>query len=172
LIWAALDAGAQQTPKSDEELIANALSAAPAAVAQQAAVMAMDAQGQMRTLRAGSNKFTCMPDNPNSPGDDPMCLDQNGMEWAHAWMTKTAPPAGKVGFGYMLQGGTTPSNVDPFATQPPDGMHWMQEPPHEMIFNYGEAIQDYPKPGEMPDMTQPWVMWAGTPYEHLMLPVK
>ena len=48
----------------------------------------------------------------------------------------------------MLQGGTTPSNVDPFATQPPDGMDWMQEPPHVMIFNYGDAIQDYPKPGE------------------------
>ena len=52
-------------------------------------------------------------------------------------------------------------------------MKWMQEPPHVMVFNYGGggAIQDYPKPGEHADMTQPWVMWADTPYEHLMLPV-
>ena len=78
LTWSALDASAQ-TAKSDEELIANAISAAPEAVAQDAAVVAVDAQGQMRTLREGTNKFTCMPDNPNSPGDDPMCLDQNGM---------------------------------------------------------------------------------------------
>ena len=29
-----------------------------------------------------------------------------------AWVNKTEPPKGKVGFDYMLQGGTTPSNVD------------------------------------------------------------
>ena len=92
LAWSALDAAAQQKAMSDEELIANATSAAPEAVAQHAAVMAMDADGKMRTLREGTNNFTCMPDNPKSPGDDPMCLDQNGMEWAHAWMTNTAPP--------------------------------------------------------------------------------
>ena len=65
---------------SDEELIADATSAAPEAVAQNATVMAMDAQGKMRTLREGSKNFTWMPDNPPSPGTDPMCLDQNGMD--------------------------------------------------------------------------------------------
>ena len=42
-----------------------------------------------------------------------------------------------------------------------------------MVFNYGGegAIKDYPRPGEMADMTQAWVMWAGSPYEHLMIPV-
>jgi hypothetical protein len=50
LAWPALDATAQGS-KSDEELIANAISAAPEAVAQDAAVVAVDAQGQMRTLR-------------------------------------------------------------------------------------------------------------------------
>ena len=121
LAWPAMDAAAQQKTMSDEELIANATSAAPEAVAEHAAVMAMDAQGQMRTLREGTNNFTCMPDNPQSPGDDPMCLDQNGMEWAHAWMTKTAPPEGKVGFGYMLQGGSDASNEDPHASGPAEG---------------------------------------------------
>ena len=119
LAWPALDATAQQEAMSDEELIANATSAAPEAVAQDATVMAMDAQGKMRTLREGSNNFTCMPDNPPSPGNDPMCLDQNGMEWAHAWMTKTAPPEGKVGFGYMLQGARTRATRMPM----PPGRH-------------------------------------------------
>ena len=137
-----------------------------------AAVITFDANGKVRTLREGSNNFTCLPDDPSNPANDPNCVDENGLEWVMAYVGKTQPPEGKVGFGYMLQGGTTPSNVDPSATQPPDGMDWMQEPPHVMIFNYGDAIQDYPKPGEMPDMTQQWVMWAGTPYEHLMLPVK
>jgi hypothetical protein len=101
------------------------MSAAPEAVARDAAIMAVDAQGQMRTLREGTNNFTCMPDNPQSPGDDPMCLDQNGMEWAHAWMTKTEPPEGRVGFGYMLQGGSDASNEDPHATAPAEGKEWV-----------------------------------------------
>ncbi|MET0483418.1 MAG: hypothetical protein ABWZ27_10955 [Aestuariivirgaceae bacterium] len=84
---------------SDEQLIKNALSAAPKAVAKDASVVAMDDKMQMRTLRKGKNNFTCMPDNPKSPGNDPMCLDAGGVQWAHAWMSKTAPPAGVVGFG-------------------------------------------------------------------------
>ena len=87
-------------------------------------------------------------------------------------VSKTEPPKGKIGFGYMLQGGTTPSNVDPFATKPPDGMGWMQEPPHVMVFNYGERCRAIRSRGSTPDMTRPWVMWAGSPYEHLMMPVK
>jgi hypothetical protein len=34
-----------------------------------------------------------------------------------AWVNKTEPPEGKMGFGYMLQGGATPSNLDTFATK-------------------------------------------------------
>src|SRR5687767_9823775 len=91
---------------SDEEIIANATSAAPEAVARDAAVVAMNEKMEMRTVREGKNNFTCMPDNPMSPGNDPMCLDEGGMQWAHAWMTKQQPPAGLVGFGYMLMGGS------------------------------------------------------------------
>jgi hypothetical protein len=171
LTWPALDAAAQAS-KSDEELIANATSAAPEAVAQDAAVMAVDAQGQMRTLREGTNSFTCMPDNPNSPGDDPMCVDQHGMEWAHAWMTKTAPPEGKVGLGYMLQGGSDASNEDPYATGPAAGEEWVDTGPHVMLFNVGAMAQTYPSQKDNPDTSQPYVMWPGTPYEHLMIPVE
>jgi hypothetical protein len=170
--WPALDAAAQQKAMSDEELIANATSAAPEAVAQNAAVMAIDAQGQMRPLRAGTNNFTCMPDDPANPENDPVCVDENGLEGVKALVAKKEPPPGKVGFGYMLQGGSTASNLDPYATEPPAGKEWHKEPPHVMIFNMGDLPQDYPQPGEDPDMSKPWVMWAGTPYEHLMLPVE
>ena len=172
LAWPALDAAAQQKAMSDEELIANATSAAPEAVAQNAAVVAVDAQGQMRTLREGTNNFTCMADNPQSPGDDPMCLDGNGMEWAHAWMTKAEPPEGKVGFGYMLQGGSDASNEEPHATEPAEGGEWVDTGAHVMIFNVGEMVQGYPSQKENPDTSQPYVMWPGTPYEHLMIPVE
>jgi hypothetical protein len=160
-----------QQQKTDQELIENATSAAPEAVAAKAAVIAVDAQGKLRTLREGSNNFTCLPDDPANPANDPVCVDENGLEWIKALVGKKEPPPGKVGFGYMLQGGSTASNLDPYATEPPAG-EWHQEPPHVMIFNLGELPQDYPQPGEQADMSQPWVMWAGTPYEHLMIPVE
>lgn len=165
-----LAATALSADMSDEELIKNAMSAAPEAVARDATIMAMDENGKMRTLREGTNNFTCIADDPG-PGNNPMCLDKNAMEWATAWMNKTEPPEGKVGFGYMLAGGATPSNIDPFA-KAPEGKELAQEPPHVMILNLPQLPADYPKPGENPDRSRPWVMWAGTPYEHLMIPVE
>ena len=160
---------AHTPPKTDEEMIANAMSAAPAAVGRDATIMAMDEKGQMRVLRQGTGPFTCMPDNPMTPGNDPMCLDKNGMEWAHAWMTRAAPPA-KVGFGYMLMGGSDASNDDPYAMAPAPGKQWIDTGPHVMILNPGSLADAYPK--QAGDPSQPYVMWPGTPYEHIMVPVR
>lgn len=159
-------------PMSDEEIIASAEKAAPAAVAKQATIIAMDDKMQMRTVREGTNGFTCMADNPQSPGTDPMCLDKGGMEWAGAWMSKKDPPEGLVGFGYMLAGGSDASNTDPHATEPDEKGKWVDTGPHIMIFNAGEAVKNYPQQGDNPDTKSPYVMWAGTPYEHLMIPVE
>jgi hypothetical protein len=158
--------------KGDEKLMRNALSAAPKAVAKDATIVAMNEKGEMRVVRKGRNNFTCMPDNPATPGNDPMCLDKNGMEWAHAWMTKQQPPRGKIGFGYMLAGGSDASNLDPHAAKPASGSKWVDTGPHIMIFNVGTAMEGYPTQQDKPDTKQPYVMWGGTPYEHLMIPVK
>jgi len=164
-------AAAAKAP-SDASLIASAMQAAPAKVAKDATIVAMDASHQMRTLRKGSNGFTCMPDNPETPGPDPMCMDANAMLWVNAWMEHKNPPAGKVGFMYMLAGGTDASNTDPYATNPTATNHWVKTGPHIMILNADAAFYDsYPKSPD-PDTTQPYVMWAGTPYQHLMAPVK
>jgi hypothetical protein len=157
---------------SDEELIENAMSAAPEAVGRDATIIAFDEEMNVRTVREGTNNFTCLPDNPASPGNDPMCLDANGLEWAEAWMSKAQPPAGKVGFGYMLQGGSDASNADPHASEPAAGADWVDTGPHVMIFNAGEMAHGYPSQTENPDTGQPYVMWLGTPYEHLMIPVE
>jgi hypothetical protein len=163
---------AHKGPKTDKEKIANAMTAAPRAVASKATIMDMDDKGQMRTLRPGTSGFTCLPDNPMTPGNDPMCLDKNGMEWAGAWMSKQPPPQGKIGFGYMLAGGSDASNTDPHAVKPAPGGKWVDTGPHVMILNYGTGMEGYPRQGENPDTTQPYVMWPGTPWEHLMIPVR
>jgi hypothetical protein len=42
------------------------MAAAPKNIAEDATIVAMDDKGGMRTLRKGTNGFTCMPDNPTS----------------------------------------------------------------------------------------------------------
>jgi len=157
---------------SDAELIASAMKAAPASVAKGATIVTMESDRTMRTVRKGANGFTCMPDNPATPGPDPMCMDANAMAWAHAWMSHETPPAGKVGFMYMLSGGTDASNTDPYATQPTSTNHWIKTGPHIMIVGADATFYDaYPKDAD-PDTSVPYVMWSGTPYQHLMAPVK
>lgn len=157
---------------TDSQLIASAMKAAPASVAKGATVVTMEANGTMRTLRKGTNGFTCMPDNPATPGPDPMCLDANSMEWVNALMSHKTPPAGKVGFMYMLAGGTDASNTDPYAAKPTANNHWIKTGPHIMVVGGDQAFYNaYPKSAD-PDTSVPYVMWAGTPYQHLMAPVK
>lgn len=157
--------------QTDDDLIKSAESAAPAAVSAGATVYAMDASGQMRTVREGTNGWWCMPDSPATPGPDPMCGDANSMEWAMAWIGKAEPPAGKVGFMYMLAGGTDASNTDPYATAPAEGNNWVQTGPHVMVVNAGSQMAGYPEDAD-PDTSVPYVMWSGTPYAHLMIPVQ
>jgi hypothetical protein len=161
-----------QPSQSDEQAIKSAMSAAPDAVAKGAAVIAMEADGKMRALKAGTNGFSCMPDNPVTPGPDPMCMDRNAMEWVHAWVAHKPPAAGKVGLMYMLAGGTDASNTDPYAPKPEPGNNWIETGPHIMIVGADASFYDsYPKDAK-PDTSRPYVMWAGTPYQHLMAPVK
>ncbi|HUO98762.1 MAG TPA: hypothetical protein VMU01_08840 [Rhizomicrobium sp.] len=164
--------GPMNASAGDAKLIVSAMSAAPKAVSASATVVALDASGKMRTLRAGSNGWTCIPDDPSTPGPDPMCMDKNAMEFIGAMSARKPPPKGKVGFMYMLAGGTDASNTDPFATKPTASNHWIKTGPHVMILGADQAFYDqYPKSAD-PDTKAPYVMWAGTPYQHLMVPVK
>ena len=165
----AADTKETKAAPTDTQLIASARSAAPPKVAKAATNVAMGADGKMRTLHKGTNGFTCMPDGP-SPGVDPMCLDKNGMDWAMAWMAHKSPPAGKVGFGYMLMGGSDASNTDPFATTPASAQAWVDTGPHVMVLNSKGLLDGYPTTAE--NTKAPYVMFSGTPYEHLMIPVK
>ena len=155
---------------TDADKIASAMRAAPQAIGNGATVMEMGADGAMRELRKGTNGFTCMPDNPATPGPDPMCGDANSMEFIHAMLTKATPPPGKVGVMYMLEGGTDASNTDPYAAGPTDTNNWIKTGPHLMVVGAAKSMAGYPRDPK-PDTTKPYVMFPGTPYEHLMVPI-
>lgn len=156
---------AQHPAPSDKALIANALSAAPPAVAAAATVMGHDG----RVLRKGSSDWVCMPDMPDVPNDTPMCLDAPWRAFIDAWMNKRAPAVTQLGFGYMLQEDMPVSNTDPFATAPTASNQWIQRgEPHVMVLLPDARLLDQlptdPKNGG------PFVMWKGTPYAHVMVP--
>ncbi len=156
-------------PAHPTDPIESALAAAPPGVAAGAKVVSAKPDGTMEVLREGSNGFTCMPDNPETPGPDPMCGDANAMKWAEAWIGRKEPPK-EVGFMYMLAGGTDASNTDPYA-KVPGGEGWVETGPHVMVVGAPTLNAIY-KGGTTPDAKSPYVMWEGTPYAHLMIPVK
>lgn len=158
-------------PVNPSDPVQSALSAAPEAITREAAVMAPNPDGSMKSLREGKNGWTCVPDNPATPGPDPMCMDSNAMKWAEAWIGHKTPPADNVGLVYMLTGGTDASNTDPYGKQPAEGFDWVKTGPHLMVVGSDSLNKIYPG-GDKPDTSKPYVMFGGTPYAHLMIPIK
>ena len=155
---------------SSNDPISSAESAAPGSIAHDATVIEADASGAIKTLRKGTNGWTCMPDNPATPGHDPMCMDANGLKWVQAWMAHKPPPANNVGLMYMLQGGSDASNTDPWGEKPANGK-WVDTGPHVMVVGAESLNALYPA-SATPDTSKPYVMFGGTPYAHVMVPVK
>jgi len=163
-------AASQATPDAQAK-IENAMSAAPSAISDNATILdyEQDDAGKFVVLRDGSNDWSCFPDFPASPGNDPQCLDQTWLDWQYAFFAGEEPNVTVPGLAYMLQGGSDPSNTDPLATEPAAGEEWVSSPPHVMVLTPGDldpsAFSTEHASGE------PYIMWADTPYEHIMMPV-
>jgi hypothetical protein len=158
-------AGTASAQKSKEDKIMQALRAAPAGLAASAAVKDWDGT----VLRSGTNGYSCYPGPEHMP-DSPMCFDAVWEEWGAAWMTKKPFATDKVGMAYMLMGDNGSSNLDPYAEGPTTDNDWVVEGPHLMILvpdpKMLDAVSTDPYSGG------PYVMWKGTPYAHIMVPVR
>jgi len=164
LSLAAVAAAQQPTGGVDAEYIKTAMTAGPREVADNASIVRM-VNGVMRTVKKGTNEYTCMV-----MIEGPMCTGRFGMEWVQAWQAHTPPPD-QLGFVYMLGGDSGSSNTDPWATKPEPGNHWIRMGAHVMLVGPGvKKMEGFPRTPD-PDPTKPYVMWPGTPYEHVMLPV-
>ena len=154
------DSAAAQTARTPEEKIANATSAGPEPIAQDAAILDYPEEWpgnwpdepapQLIEIREGSNGWTCIVDIPDTPGNDPMCLNDTYLEVLMAQRNLVDAPSSGVGFGYMLQGGS------------PVG-----SPPHMMVFvpeSNGSFDVFDTEPGPFP-----WIMFPETTQQHLMV---
>src|SRR5689334_3407583 len=76
-------ATAQHTTLTETELMGQLQAAAPVEIVKDATILNMDATGQMKPIRTGTDGWTCM----HSHGV-PMCADAGAMEWAKARTAK------------------------------------------------------------------------------------
>ena len=83
------------------------------------------------------------------------------------------PAPQQLGFIYMLKGDGGASNTDPYASGETPDNNWVVTGPHVMVVGAAakDMLKGYPREAKA-DPKKPYVMWPGTPYEHLMLPVK
>src|SRR5205085_959137 len=99
----------------------------------------------------------------------PKCLDQTWMAWMQARNEGKAPKIDKLGIGYQLQGGTAASTTDPMVVKPGDNERWQIVDPGVMLL-----MPDDLKPADFPTNSsagRPYIMYEGTPYDFLMVPV-
>lgn len=152
--------------------IEEAMSAAPPSISANATILDYPKEpgGKKIVLRKGTNGWTCRPDNPHIPGYNPMCVDSQVFELLSAAAEKRKPNITRTGFGYFLQGGHGRSNLNPLDNSPTPDNEWMEvQVPHIVVVSPDKTILK-----GLPtnfDNGGPWVMWSGTPYVHIMIPV-
>jgi hypothetical protein len=167
---------ASQSSKSETE-ISQALSAAPASVAAQASVIILRDQGRREELRSGTNGWTCIMRDVNAHEDGiahhPACFDKYGLKWIEDYMAGREPDPDHVGYSYMLEGGSSWSNIDPKAVKlAPGQKDYVRIPAHIMILNARVANSSgFPSGQAEPDTHKPFVQFGGTPFALLIIPV-
>jgi hypothetical protein len=150
--------------ESKEAKIRRALSAAPPNVASSAKVADTVEKGNMTVLRDGHNGFTCVPGHVGVVGDGPASMDEAAVQGTLDWMAhKPKPTNTRPGIIYQLACDSDWSATDPWATS---------GTPHKWVAGWVLVFPFDPKTSGLSDQLQDhgtWIMWAGTPYAHLMI---
>jgi len=155
-------------------------SAAPSFLAADATVL----NPELNILREGNNGWTCTAANPRGMSDPesgwknaheamPACLDEASMVWLQAWMANEKPQLERDGFAWMLHGDMGEDNHHPMVMNKSDAKdpsQWIESGPHMMVFpkdpaSLSKFTEDFTR-GE------PYVMFPGSDYAHLMIPVE
>jgi hypothetical protein len=150
-----------ETIHADDDLIALAESAAPIEISGNATIIDMEGN----VLREGTNRWTCM-----AMSGEPMCLDEPWMSWTESYMNQDENvQIDRIGFSYMLRGDQGTSNIRPYVEEPTADNDWVITGPHLMLIapdpSLFEGLPTDPMEGG------PYIMWAGTPFEHVMIPI-
>lgn len=163
-------------PMAQEQLIQLALSAAPATIAKDAAVMLADEKGALVEVKKGNNGFTCIPDpNPNAERLEPICMDQATLGWFSSFKNKAPKPTNTVpGIAYMAKGAEGWVKAGQLLPKQEPEAVLVDFPPHWMIFwPFDSKTSGFPSCTIEPDKTvrvgNVCILWAGSPYASLII---
>lgn len=157
--------------------------AAPSFIAANCSVVDVDGT----VLREGTNGWTAMAANPRGMADPengwkdpheamPMVGDGPAMQWAMAYMGGKTPEMETDGWAWMLHGDMGEDNrkhlvidEEGVAKAKADG-EWIESGAHLMLFPKDPASLE----GQTTNFNTgaPYVMFKGTGYDHLMIPVE
>lgn len=159
---------AAKKPTTSEEWMKLAESAAPMAIAKDATVLIPGEEGKLVEAKKGTNGFTCLPDLSDTPALDPICLDEAANQWATSMMNNEPKPANTVpGISYMAKGGQHWEKDGKILMKEESGAKIINEPAHWMVmWPFEEKLTGLPV---MPNPSGVYIMFAGTPYAHLMV---
>jgi hypothetical protein len=156
-----------EAPKSDAAYIRMAETGGPLGVAKSATIMRFQPDGKASELRKGSNGFTCSI--LLDVAAMPFCADKNAWQFMVDVVAKQPKPTNnEPGIAYMAAGGahleTAKGEV---VMEPAAGTHKVREPPHWMLlWPIDPATSGLPT---RPNASGVYIMFAGTPYAHLMV---
>jgi hypothetical protein len=152
--------------------IENARSAAPPLVSVGARVMEWPSDSlTAQEVVAGIGGWTCIPDDPDTPVEDPVCRDDQSLSWYQALRGHRPPVLTGMGVAYRLHGGNTASDTDPYQVAPDSG-EWIVDPPSiEIAISADHSDRIYKDLPTTRTTSGPWIKWARTPYAIIVLPV-
>jgi hypothetical protein len=155
--------------------------AAPSFIASECTVVDVDGT----VLREGTNGWTAMAANPRGPADPengwkdpheamPMVGDAQSFAWVSAYFAGTKPETSMEsdGWAWMLHGDMGEDNTKAGVLNKEDSVDgaWIESGAHLMLMPKDPSSLD----GQTTDFNTgaPYVMFAGTDYAHLMIPVE
>ena len=170
------EVGEQKDHTSADWQIEAYSTAAPDFIGKFATVIGSDGS----VLRQGSNGWICQSANPRpvpeagwGSAHEAMaaCHDGEGMKWMMGYMAGEAPVMERDTFMWMLHGDMGEDNTAAGVLNEQDAAagQWIESGPHLMLMPKDpSSLANYPT-----DFTPgaPYVMFANTPYAHLMIPV-
>lgn len=154
---------------SKEGLINTALSAAPAYISRDAAVLIPGEDGHLMEVKKGTNGFTCIPDIDGQEIPDPFCGDEAATAWLMDAMAQKEKPTNTVpGIAYMAKGGWHwEKDGQIVMDKNTPGAVRVKEPPHWMVFwPFDSKTSGLPK---KPGRFGTYIMYEDTSYSHIMI---
>jgi hypothetical protein len=146
--------GARSQQAADvSTIIADAMSAAPPYISKDATVVGLD----MRVLRRGSAKWTCMPSRMGAPSPNPMCADPVTLHFFADAQAGKKSNITRIGVAYMLRGEAGADFNDILAKEPPRGKDWYHAGPHVMFVFPAAATKLLEGIPEDPSSGEPYV---------------